>query len=452
MQSLTMNLFTNTLDTLLIFYFLIKLLGKNHINKRKSILLLLALIIFDALINSIFGRGSFQGFIAIFIVSNIVYSYLVEEKFFKTLIYCILATVVMVIVEIIVISIIILICKIKPSDILETNIYRILGAIGSKSCFYLAIKYLINKLKIPRYFNIKNKRLVILIGFFNIAIIFMTISIYKFIEVESMVEYFYLIAIAFSAILLNLIIYTTITKIIYQDQQEMVWKIKEKEFHKKDFYIKSMNDILETIRSQRHDLGNYLGTLYGLIQLKDFEEAKTYITNINDRISNMNNIIETGHPVITALISMKKNKAFDDDIDIIFDIDLPKELPFDFVDLSIIIGNLLDNAIEACLLIEKGFERKVKLSMIIKDNCLRIESSNTKSQSIKAETKKITERFTTKTDKQNHGFGLGNIEFVVRQYKGSMNIEDLGREFRVNIDLPMDKDVNCEIKSIPYVI
>ena len=452
MQSLAMNIFTNTLDTLLIFYFLIKLLGKNHINKKKSILLLLTLIIFDALINSIFGRGSFQGFIAIFIVSNIVYSYLMEEKFFKTLIYCILATVVMGIVEVIMVSIIMLICKIKPSMILENNIYRVLAIIVSKLSFYLVIKYLLNKFKIPRYFNIKNKRIIILIGFFNIAIIFMTISLYMYIEVGSIVGYFYILAVGISTVLLNLIIYTTILKIIYQDQQEMVWKIKEEEFHKKDFYIKSMNDILETIRSQRHDLGNYLSTLYGLIQLKDFDEAKTYITNINDRISNMNNIIETGHPVITALISMKKNKAFDDDIDMIFDIDLPKELPFDFVDLSIIIGNLLDNAIEACLLIEKGFERKVKLSMIIKENHLRIQSSNTKSQSIKVETKKITERFTSKTDKQNHGFGLGNIEFIVRQYKGSMNIEDLGREFRVNIDLPMDKDVNCEIKSIPYAI
>lgn len=452
MQSLAMNFCTNGMDTFLIFYFLIKLLDKNHINKRKSMLLLLILIIFDALINSIFGRGNFQGFIAIFIVSNIVYSYLIEERFFKTLIYSLLASVLMGIIEIIVISIIILICRIKPSEILEDNIYRILAAIGSKTSLYLVIKYFINKLKIPRYFNIKDKKIIIVIGFFNIAIIFMTISIYKFIEVETMLESFYLIGIALSAVLLNLIIYKTIKKMMYQGQQEIVWRIKEEEFHKKDFYIKSMNDILETIRSQRHDLGNYLSTLYGLIQLKDFEDAEAYITKINQRVSNMNIIIETGHPVITALISMKKNKAFDDGIDMTFDIDLPEELPFDFVDLSIIIGNLLDNAIEACLLIEKGFERKVKLSMIVKDNCLRIESSNIKSQSIKIEIKKITERFTTKADQQNHGFGLGNVEFIVKQYKGTMNVEDLGTEFRVNIDLPMDKETNYEMKSIPYAL
>lgn len=447
-----MDLLTNTLDTILIFYFLIKLFGKNYINKKRYIPLLLILIIFNSLSNSIFGRGSFQGFMAIFIVSNIVYSFLIEENFFRTVIYSILATVLMGIVEIIVISIIIVIFRIKPSMIIENNIYRVLAIILAKFSLYLVIKYVINKFKIPIYFKIKNKKLVILIGSFNIAIIFMTIFIYKFIEVESTAGMLYLIAIAFSAILLNLIIYSTIKKIIYQDQQEIVWKIKEEEFHKKDFYIKSMNDILETIRSQRHDLGNYLSTLYGLIQLNDFEDAKSYITKINHRVSNMNNIIETGHPVITALISMKKSKAFDNEIDMIFDLDLPKDLPFDFVDLSIIIGNLLDNAIEACLLIEKEFERKVELSMFIEDNFLRIQSNNSKCKSIKVDTKEIMNKFTTKVDKRNHGFGLGNIEFVVRQYKGTMRIEDLGTEFKLNIYLPMTEDANYELESTTYAL
>lgn len=447
-----MNVFTNVLDTFLVFYFLIKIFHKKNINVKNAIMFLSKLIIFNTLINHVFGLANSLGFMAIFIVSTIVYSYLLSEKFYKTLIYSILGTVFMFIIELIAANIIILVFQIQPSAILELNIYRLLAVIGAKGGFYLFIKYLVRKINVPIYMKTNNIKTIILIGFFNILIIFMTFTLYKHIEIESAIGYIYLIGMGIGAIIFSWFMYSTSKKIIYQYQQEIIWKIKEEEFHKKDFYIKSMNDILQTIRSQRHDLNNYLSTLYGLICLEDFENAKKYITKINDRVSNMNKIIETNHPVITALVSMKKNKAFEENINMILEIDMPEELSFDFVDLSIIVGNLLDNAIDACTLIDERSERKIELSINIKDNYLIIQVNNTKSEKIKLETKDITGRFTTKADKENHGFGLGNIEFIVNQYNGTMNIEDFGKEFRVNISLPMEIDLNYMVESTTYAM
>ena len=131
--------------------------------------------------------------------------------------------------------------------------------------------------------------------------------------------------------------------------QEVIWKLKEEEIYK-NFYINNVKEILQTIRAQRHELNNYLSILYGLICLEDFDKVKEYISKINDRLSGMNSIIETNNPIITAIISIQKNKAFNEGIEMDLDIDeLPEELPFDSLDLSIIIGNLLNNAMEACL-------------------------------------------------------------------------------------------------------
>ncbi len=447
MMGLTiMNFFTNLLDTVLVFYFLVRIFHKKNINRKNSIIFLSSLIIFNTLINHIFGLADSIGFISIFIVSTIVYSYLLSEKFYKTLIYSILGTVFMFAFEIISVNIIVLVFRIQPSQILELNIYRILAVIGAKGGFYLFIKYLIRKIKIPIYMKTNNIKTILLIGSFNILIVAMTFTLYKYIRLESATGYMYLISMGIGAIIFSWIMYSTSKKMIYQYQQEIIWRIKEEEFHKKDFYIKSMNDILQTIRSQRHDLNNYLSTLYGLICLEDFEDAKVYITKINNRVSNMNKIIETNHPVITALLSMKKNRAFEDNIDMELEIDIPEELSIDFVDLSIIIGNILDNAIEACIQINEGSERKIGLSINVEDNYLIIQARNTKSQKIKLDTKDITGRFTTKTDKANHGFGLGNIEFIVNQYNGIMDIEDLGGEFRVNIRLPIERDIDFQLK------
>lgn len=445
-----MNIFTNSLDTLLVFYFLIKIFHKKNISRKYAIMFLLQLIIFNTLINHIFGLGDVGGFTAIFIVSTIVYSYVLGEKFLRALIYSILGTLIMFIFELIAVNLVVLVFQIKPSVILELNIYRILAIISAKGGFYLFIKYLMRKIKVPVYMKGNNSKTIILIGIFNISVVYMTLTLYKNIEIESSIGYVYFIGMGIGAILFSWIIYSTSIKMINQYQQEIIWKIKEEEFHKKDFYIKSMKDILQTIRSQRHDLNNYLSTLYGLICLEDFENAKNYITKINDRVSNMNTIIETNHPVITALVSMKKNKAFEDNIDMRLYIDMPEEIPFDFIDLSIIIGNLLDNAIEACLLVDEKSERKIELSIGIDEGHLIIQTSNTKSKKINLETKDITRRFTTKIDKENHGFGLGNIEFIVNQYSGAMNIEDLGKEFRVKITLPMCIDRDYRGQSTSY--
>lgn len=437
MSLITMNLLTNTTDALLIFYFLTKLLQRKNINVKKRIFLI-SLIIFNTLVNQVFGVASLYGFIAIFTISTIIFTYLLDEKLYRALIYSILGTVLMFIVEIITANIITIIFKIGPSVLLELNIYRIILFIFSKSLFFLIIKYAVDKLDISRFIEINNLMPVILIGIFNILIMFMVFILYKYMGECSNTTYVYLTIMGLGSIFVSWFIYKLTNKIIYQNQQEIILKVREEEFGKKDFYIKSMNDILNTIKSQRHDLNNYLSTLYGLIHLGKFEETEKYIKTLNNRVSNMNNIIETNHPIITALVSMKKHKAFDSGIDMELDIDLPEKMEFDFIELSIIIGNLLDNAIEACQLILDKNERKISLSIYVEDNCLITQVINSKINLIKLDAENIIGRFTTKSDGKNHGFGLGNIEFVVKQYNGTMKIEDLGNEFRAYISLPFE--------------
>lgn len=449
MGFMVMNLFTNTIDTLLIVYFLLKLLDKVLIDKNMSIILLIGLIIFNTLVNLIFGLVSILGFISIFIVSTIVYSYLLDTEIIKIFIYSILGIVIMFIIEIITTNIALIVFKIAPSQIIEVNIYRIMSIIISKAIFYLIIRYILTKCRILKYDKLNDSIPIISIGIFNVVIIFMTFTLYKYMETKSPVGYIYLSTMGLGAIIFSWLIYRITQKIIYQGQQEIIWKMREKEFHKKGFYIKNMNDILQTIKSQRHDLNNYLSTLYGLIYLERFEESKKYITEINDRISNIDNIIETNHPVITALVSLKKNKALEDNINMTLNIDLPKELPFDFVDLSIIIGNLLDNAIEACQLIE-GDKRKIELSIYVKEDYLIIKTKNTKVESDRLESKNIMGRFTTKSKREDHGYGLDNIEYVVNQYNGVMKIENLLNEFIVNIALPIGEKVNYDINLTTY--
>lgn len=452
MNLLLINLFSNILDTLLVFYYLVVTLDKKEINLKKASLLLTVLVIINTIINTSFGSANFFGFLIILTISTIFYSYVLYEPFADLIIHCLSATLLMGIIEVISVTIISLLFNVLPSVLLEVNGYRVLAIILSKFILFLTIKYLIKKVKFPDLSTFRINMSLVLIFLFNVFVIFMTFTIYKYLKEQTFVAHLHLVGLGLGVIIFNWVIYNTTKESMYRSQQEIIWKMKEEEFYKSNFYIDNMKEILQSIRAQRHELNNYLSTLYGLIYMQNYEKAKEYITKINDKMSILNSIIETNNPVTTAIVSIQKNKAFNEGINMEINIDdLPEELPFDPVDLSIIIGNLLNNAREACMKLEDEKPRAIKFYMGIKDENLIIEVINTKSDLIKLDVKEIIGRFTTKKDKENHGFGLRNVNFIVNQYNGTLDLKDLGNEFWVYISLPVNRDLFNEVR-LPTIL
>ena len=448
MDLLLINLISNILDTILILYYLVIALSKKDIDLKKTAVLVTLLVIFNTIINTGFGSVNFIGFLIILTVSTIVYSYILNEPIANLIIHSLSAAILMGVIEMVSITFICLVFNVIPSTLLEVNIYRILAIVLAKTILFLTIKYLLRKIKIPRFINFRFNISVVLIFLFNLFMLFMAYNVYKYLKNQTIVEYLNFIGLALGTIIYNWLIYKITKESIYRSQQEIIWKMKEEEFYKKNFYINNMKDILQTIRAQRHELNNYLSILYGLICLEDFDKVKEYISKINDRLSGMNSIIETNNPIITAIISIQKNKAFNEGIEMDLDIDeLPEELPFDSLDLSIIIGNLLNNAMEACLSLGKDQVRKIQFYMWIEKEKLTIHIKNTKSNLRKLDVKEILGRFTTKEDKEKHGFGLSNVDFIVNQYNGILNLEDLGDEFVVDVTLPMNRDLKNDVKA-----
>lgn len=426
-----------------------KLLYKKNIVKGEKVLLL-SLGIITYFICYIFHNNNFLAYILIIIISSLVYTYLLNQKYLKILNYNILGGIILCVIDTMLVTIVMIMFNIDFSTTLEFNIYTILLIVFSRSIFYLSIKYLLEKRVISAYFRIDNLKTVILILIYNLFVIFLLIESYSYMQMSAIKKYTYLGITGLGMILFSGTIYSIIKRDIYLSQQEEVWRIKEEGFYKEDFYIKSMENILETIKSQRHDLNNYLSTLYGLIYLGKFDHAKKYIEEINHELNNLNVIIDTNHPIITALVSVKKNKAFDNDIDMDLDIEFPEDMEIQFIDLSIVIGNILDNAIEACQLIPVDKERKIDFKIYVEDEMLKINAKNTKQISQNIINKDITGRFTTKANNKEHGYGLGNVEFVVKQYNGNMEILNLRDEFIINVDLPIKGQKHSQAKATPF--
>lgn len=202
--------------------------------------------------------------------------------------------------------------------------------------------------------------------------------------------------------------------IIYKQQLEL-WKeqIAERE-----------QTNLET-RRVRHDMKEHLVSILGMVENRNIDLLENYIKSlINSSLDNSpDQISNTGNIVVDSLVNYKYSVARKENIEFESELFFPSDLPFQGEHLTIILGNLLTNAIEACRKIEAKryirlsiVYRKKTLSIVIENSCNDSETSN-----------KQNRFFTTKEDSDMHGLGLYSVEKAVKEYNGELSIQKISK-------------------------
>ena len=187
---------------------------------------------------------------------------------------------------------------------------------------------------------------------------------------------------------------------------------------------KHLDDILvmqNQIKGFRHDIKNHWVVLRGYFQRNDYEGGIQYIDEISDKLIS-GETIDTGNVALDAIISTKKALAEEKNIEFESTVQIPEKMPIDATDICIIFGNSLDNAIEACEKI-KDDRKHIKLSVIFEEDAILCKVSNSISKGKKLSMK------TTKTNKENHGFGLENIKQALSKYNHVLKIDQTDDEF-----------------------
>ncbi|MCR4568485.1 MAG: GHKL domain-containing protein [Pseudobutyrivibrio sp.] len=182
------------------------------------------------------------------------------------------------------------------------------------------------------------------------------------------------------------------------------------------------------LRRYRHDMKNHLTSLRGLIESGDNSVAKKYVERLlSDVVMHKNGeIAQTGNIVIDSLVNSKYAIAVDSGISFNANLFIPNKMMFKNEHLVIILGNLLDNAIEACQY-RKEESKYIKLDMSYEKNMLHICVKNSGS-GIKH---KVIDGLiqTTKKDRVNHGMGLMSVKKAAQVYEGELLLKDKEQEF-----------------------
>lgn len=438
---IVIDYFFGIVDSFLLFYFTDKFLTRKEVNSRQIVLVIFIQAIINYYINNELGVANLLGLVIMIMAIVMLFSSIFREKFINIAFIVIVGVVLISVIEILVVTLIMFVTNTESTMFFSNNIYRITGGTLSKITLYLVIKNLVEKIrfKAVNHFNkIQVYQLIFVLGL-NIIAIFLAIWFYKNTYIIKGNEKRYITILSVGIIIFTIAMLSITKKIVEYATREAEWNLREREYKRQNFYIKNMDEMLKNLRAQRHDFNNHINCLYGLISMKEFEKTKKYIERLTEETKEYNEIINVGNPILTSLLNVKMTQAKNKKIKIEASIEISEELSIEYIDLSIIIGNLLDNAIEASENMEVD-DKYIEVNIYTKMNNLIIKVINMKQREIELKGKINKEKFTTKQDTENHGFGLKNIRQVVEKYRGIIKIEDEGDIFKINIAIPIISD------------
>ena len=193
-----------------------------------------------------------------------------------------------------------------------------------------------------------------------------------------------------------------------------------------------IENIYMTMRGWRHDYHNHLQSLKGFLSLNKVDQMKNYLNELETDLDSIDTLYHSGNLQLDSILNAKLAIAEKGQIRIHCDASIPPQLHVSDLDLCVILGNLLDNAIESCRKIKDPDERFIRVYIGILKKQLYISITNATSETVKQRTDHY---FTTK--RGDHGHGLKRVDQVVKKYDGYLNRQNEPGVFATEIVLPL---------------
>lgn len=205
--------------------------------------------------------------------------------------------------------------------------------------------------------------------------------------------------------------------------------------YQKDLMVKhyeEVQNIYREMRGWKHDYHNHIQTIKAYHKLNEDTKLDEYLDDLDDDLTSVDTLIKSGNIIVDAILNSKLSLARNREININAKAAVPSELSISEIDLCIILGNLLDNAVEACLKLSSEEDRQMRVYIDIKRDQLYISVTNTSGGNTYMQNGRYLSR-----KGENHGFGLMRVDRLVDKYGGYIKRRDEEGAFSTEILLPI---------------
>lgn len=200
----------------------------------------------------------------------------------------------------------------------------------------------------------------------------------------------------------------------------------------REIYYQGIQREQNQVRTMRHDLHNHLTVLQGLIESGKIEKAEEYVKQLlgTPALRGSRQLCDNG--AANAVLAAKAEEITRLGLEGDFQVSLPEALPIVDMDLCALLGNALDNAMEAAV---KAQDKKISLRCRTDKGMLMLKVTNALAGD---ERENLA---TTKADKKHHGFGLDGMREIAKRYGGTLETVTDGGSFVLLVCLPLGGDM-----------
>ena len=232
---------------------------------------------------------------------------------------------------------------------------------------------------------------------------------------------------------MNIIVFKLYINLSKEKELQKYNTVYEQQLEICNQHMQEKENVMMNLRNARHDMKHHFIVLMEMLENNENQLATEYLGKLVDMdILNSGAISRTDNIVVDSLLNAKYSVALKSNIKFETNIQIPMQLPFSGADISILLGNILDNAIEASMEIEEQ-DRFIKFYMKFEHNILIITVINAfNGVLLRNKSGKI---ITKKGDTRNHGIGLESVQKVANKYHGSVVIEEKYNTFIIKVTL-----------------
>ncbi len=238
----------------------------------------------------------------------------------------------------------------------------------------------------------------------------------------------------FFAILISfVIVFLLISENLSNSYYSRYNKIMQDKVNDDAKHIERITLASEDLRHLKHDIRNMIIGINACLDTNDINAARKYLDDFHKKVVPTREWIHTGNPFLDSLLSDKHERITDNNIKIEFEGLMPTE-SLKPVDICIVFGNALDNAIEACEKFSKDIEKTIKISIKQSANVILIKITNPIINPVKIHNNNIASSKST----YGHGIGIPSMRKTVEEYNGQLILKSDKESFTIEMSFVLE--------------
>ena len=237
-----------------------------------------------------------------------------------------------------------------------------------------------------------------------------------------------IIAVIVFVIIIIFLIYYLFRRTLYNMIDRQIERFQSELIEKQ---VREIQNMYRQVRGWRHDYRNHINNMKIQLSEGNYDKLSDYLNELADDLDTVDTVIKTGNVMADAILNSKLNVAEKMNIKLNVKANVPDKLPMSDVELCSMLGNILDNAVEACgTLPEEERFMRVYIGKLKGQLYLSVQNSAGKVRKSK--------NTYLSTKEGEHGYGLFRIDRVAKKYGGYVNRQNEEGVFATEIMVPLN--------------